>query len=61
MFGGAAAPTDIQNEAMGGFGPLKAVLGAISTIYANYKVRSRSPTRGSFLTNPPAGNHPRQG
>ena len=46
---------------MDGFGPLKAVLGAISATYADYEVRLRAPTRGSFLTNPLAGNHPCHG
>jgi len=42
VLGGAATPVDAAEEAIGGFGPLKTVLGAISTIYANYQVRLRS-------------------
>ncbi|KAF8488885.1 hypothetical protein F5888DRAFT_1809332 [Russula emetica] len=35
--GGAAIALDVASEAGESFGPLKAVLGVISTIYANYK------------------------
>lgn len=40
MFGGAAVLIDTIKEAAGGFGPLKAVLNAISAVYASYEVRS---------------------
>ena len=36
---GAAVPIDVPKEPTDGFGPLKAVLEVIPTIYANYEVR----------------------
>jgi len=39
VLGGAAIPVEAAREATDGFSPLKAVLGAISTVYANYEVR----------------------
>ena len=53
MFGGAAIRVEAVREAIGGFGPLKAVLGAV---YANYEVRSRLPAQRFSLTNSSAGN-----
>jgi len=41
VLGGSATPVNAAEEAMDGFGSLKIVLGAISTIYANYQVRLR--------------------
>ena len=41
MLGGAAIPVDTAREAIDGFGPLKAVLGAISAVYVNSEVRLR--------------------
>lgn len=37
---GANALTDVPKEAADGFGPIKAVLGAIPAVYANREVRS---------------------
>lgn len=37
--GGAATLIDAAQEATGAFDPLKAVLGVISAIYGNHKVR----------------------
>ena len=34
--------TDVSMEAVDGFSPLKGVLGAIPTVYANVEVRSRA-------------------
>jgi len=39
VLGGAAIPVDATREATDGFGPLKAVLEAISAVYADYEVR----------------------
>ena len=39
MLGGAAVTVDAAREATDGFGPLKAVLGAIFAVYADYEVR----------------------
>ena len=36
-----AIVTDVPKEAAGGFGPLKAILEAISTVYTKHKVRLR--------------------
>jgi len=48
-----AAPIllDVAEENAHGFGPLKAILGAISAIYVNYEVRLRPPVQNSPLTN----------
>ncbi|KAF8493162.1 hypothetical protein F5888DRAFT_838489 [Russula emetica] len=46
--GVAAIALDVASEAGESFGPLKAVLGVISTIYANYKVRLRPFARNTF-------------
>ena len=43
------------------FGPLKATLGAISAIYANYEVCVQSFVPSALLTNPCTGNGLRQG
>jgi len=51
---------DVAQEAAEAFGPLKAALGAISTIYEKYEVRLRPFTQNTFLTNPSAGNSCRQ-
>jgi len=55
VLGGAATPVDATREVVDGFGPLKAVLEAISAVYDNYEVRSRPPTQNSSLTNQSAG------
>ena len=47
---------DVAQEAAEAFGPLKAALGVISTIYENCEVRLRPFAQNTFLTNPPAGN-----
>jgi len=41
VFGGTAILVDTVKDAIDGFGPLKNVLGAISSVYANCEVRSR--------------------
>jgi len=51
---------DVAEEAAEAFGPLKAALGAISTIYEKYEVRLRPLSQNRFLTKPPAGNSCRQ-
>ena len=51
---------DVAEEAAEAFGPLKAALGAISTIYEKYEVHLRPLAQNTFLTNPPAGNSCRQ-
>ena len=35
--------TDVPKERTDGFGPLEAILGVISTVYADHEVRSRLP------------------
>lgn len=47
------------NEDTERFGPLKAVLGNISALYANRDVCLRSPARYPPLTNTSSGNHHR--
>jgi len=49
-----AAPilVDVAKEDTHGFGPLKAILGAISGIYTDREVRLRPPVQSSSLTNP---------
>ena len=42
-----------QPDAAGGFGPLKAVLGAASAAYIDHKVRTQSSAQDSSLTNRP--------
>ena len=44
VLGGAATPIDAAMEAMGGFGPLKAVLRTIPAMHSNCEVRLRPPT-----------------
>ena len=55
MLGGAAISVGAAKEAIGGFGPLEAVLGAISAVYVNSEVRSRPLAQNSSLTNQPTG------
>ena len=43
VLGSAATPIDAAMEAMGGFGSLKAVLGAIPAVHSNHEVRFRPP------------------
>ena len=38
--GAAPIPVDIVKESADGFGPLKAVLGAIAAIHTNHEVRT---------------------
>ena len=45
VLGGTAIILDVASEVSEAFGPLKAVLGVISTVYANYEVRLRAPAR----------------
>jgi len=42
--------SDVATEASDAFGPLKAALGVISTIYESYEVRLRSFTWNTLLT-----------
>ena len=51
---------DVAGGVSEAFGPLKAALGVISTVYGNYKVRSRPFAQCTFLTNPPTGHGCRQ-
>ena len=39
VFGAATVSVDVPKESMDGFGPLKAILGAIPAVYANQEVR----------------------
>ena len=59
--GSDATPIDAATEVTGGFGSLKAVLGAIPAVYSNREVRFRPPTQNS-LPNASAGirRHRRQ-
>jgi hypothetical protein len=54
--GGATFLLDVAGEAAEAFGPLKAVLGVISTVYEKYEVRLRPGAQNTFLTDPFAGN-----
>ena len=45
MLGAAAIALDIASEAAEAFGPLKAVLGVISAVYAQYEVCSQPLSR----------------
>ena len=47
---------DAAVKATDGLSPLKTVLGAISAVYADSKVRLRPPVQNPSLTNPSAGN-----
>jgi len=53
--------SDVAIGASDSFGPLKAILGTISAIYANYKVRLQSFTWNTLLTHPCIGDSRRQG
>jgi len=44
--------SDVAMEVADVFGPLKATLGAISAVYANYEVRLRSFTWNALLMDP---------
>ena len=39
VLGAAPIVVDVAEESIGGFNPLKAVLGAIATVYTDYEVR----------------------
>ena len=45
----------VANETEHGFSPLSTVLGAISAVYTDHKVRLRSPAQNCPLTNPSVG------
>ena len=51
---------DVAGEVAGAFGPLKAALGVISTIYGNYKVCLRLSAQSTFLMSLSAGHGCRQ-
>jgi len=53
--------SDVAMEVADVFGPLKATLGAISAIYANYEVSLPSFTRNILLMDPCIGDSRRQG
>jgi len=53
--------SDVAIEAADAFGPLKATLGVISAVYANYEARLWSFTWNTFLTVSCIGNSSRQG
>jgi len=53
--------SDVAIEAADAFGPLKATLGAISAIYANYEVRLQSLTWNTLLTVSCIGDSSRRG
>ena len=57
MLGDATTGVDTANKVTEGFGTLKAVLGTIPAVYANFQVRSRPFVQSSFLTNAYAGNY----
>jgi hypothetical protein len=48
VLGSDATPIDVAMEATGGFGSLKAVLGAIPAVYSNREVRFRPPHSEHF-------------
>jgi len=50
--GAAPVLVDVAKENTYGFGPLEAILGAISAIYINHEVRLRPPVQNSSLTKP---------
>lgn len=50
--GGAGILFDVASAAAEAFGPLKATLSAISTIYEKYEVRLQSFAQNGFLTKP---------
>ena len=50
VLGSAAIVLDLAGEAAEAFGPLKAVLGVISTAYSHYKVRSQPLSQNVSLT-----------
>ena len=52
---------DVATEAADAFGPLKATLGAISAIYANYEVCLQPFVGSTLLTDSCTGNSRRQG
>ena len=53
--------SDVAMGASDTFGPLKAILGTISAIYTNYKVRLQPSTWNTLLTHPCIGDSRRQG
>ena len=57
MLGDVTVGVDAANKVTEGFGALKAVLGTIPAVYANFQVRSRPFVRKFFLINRDAGNH----
>jgi len=61
MLGGVTIDVDSARKVTERFGTLKAVLGAIPAVYANFQVRSRPFTQNYFLTNASAGNHRHRG
>jgi len=61
MLGGFIVDVDSARKVTERFGALKAVLGAIPAVYANFKVRSLPFTQNYFLMNASAGIHHHRG
>ena len=60
MLGDVTVGFDAAKKVTEGFGALKAVLGTIPAVYANFQVRLRTFAQSSFLINAYAGNYLRR-
>ena len=60
MLGGITVHVDASMEVAERFNALKATLGAIPAVYANFQVRLRPSIQYHFLTNVSAGNRRRR-